>query len=143
MAIDWNSFTPVSALVGGLAIGVAAVLFAILAGRVAGISGIVGGLLRPARGDIAWRVAFVAGLIVAPFAFSLATQASLPRIDAPTGLLVAGGLLVGWGTRVGSGCTSGHGVCGLARRSPRSLVATLAFMAVGIATVFVMRHLLS
>ena len=142
MSIAWNAFTPWSALAGGLLVGIAASMFLLLNGRIAGISGIVGGLLRPARGDIAWRAAFTLGLVVAPLVYTL--FAALPRvqIDASFGALIAAGLLVGIGTRVGSGCTSGHGVCGLSRLSPRSLAATLTFMGAGFATVFVTRHLL-
>jgi uncharacterized membrane protein YedE/YeeE len=142
MSIDWTAFTPASALVGGALIGAAAALFAMLNGRIAGISGILGGLLRPQRGDIAWRVAFVAGLLVAPAAYAL--FAGLPdiRIDAGYPALVVAGLLVGAGTRFGAGCTSGHGVCGISRLSPRSLVATLAFMVAGFATVFALRHVI-
>jgi uncharacterized membrane protein YedE/YeeE len=142
MHIDWNAFTPGYALAGGVMIGTAAVLFASVAGRIAGISGIVGGLLHPVRGDRAWRIAFLAGLIGAPLAWRLAGHAWPFELDASSAVIVAAGLLVGWGTRYGSGCTSGHGVCGLARRSPRSLVATLAFIGAGFATVLVVRHLL-
>jgi uncharacterized membrane protein YedE/YeeE len=140
MHIDWIAFTPWSAFAGGALIGVAAVMFALLAGRIAGISGIVGGLLRPARGDIGWRVAFVAGLVLAPILYALAIAMPPVRIEASTPLLILSGLLVGWGSRYGSGCTSGHGVCGLSRLSPRSLAATVAFMGAGFATVFLMRH---
>jgi uncharacterized membrane protein YedE/YeeE len=143
MTIDWTAFTPWSALAGGALIGIAAVMFALLAGRIAGISGIVGGLLRPVRGDMGWRVAFIAGLVIAPFVYGLASAMPAMRIEASTPLLIVGGLLVGWGSRYGSGCTSGHGVCGLSRLSPRSLVATLAFMGAGFATVFIARHLLA
>ena len=142
MTIDWNAFTPWSALTGGVLIGVAVAMFVLLNGRIAGISGVVGGLLRPARGDIAWRVAFVAGLIVAPLLYALAAPPPALHIDAKYGAVLLAGLLVGVGTRLGSGCTSGHGVCGLSRLSLRSLVATLAFMGAGFATVFVTRHLL-
>jgi uncharacterized membrane protein YedE/YeeE len=138
MAIDWTHFTPWASLAGGVLIGVAAAMLVLLSGRIAGISGIVGGLLRPVRGDAAWRVAFIAGLLAAPLMLGQAVPA---RIDAGTGMLAIAGLLVGIGTSVGSGCTSGHGVCGLSRLSPRSLVATAAFMLAGIATVFVARHL--
>jgi uncharacterized membrane protein YedE/YeeE len=140
--IDWNAFTPWASLAGGVLIGMAAAVFALLNGRVAGVSGIVGGLLRPARGDIAWRAAFVLGLAGAPAAYLLFGAYARPQIDAGGFALVAAGLLVGIGTRYGSGCTSGHGVCGLSRLSPRSLAATLAFMGAGFATVFVVRHLL-
>ena len=140
--IDWAHFTPWTSLAGGVLIGAAAAMFLLLNGRVAGISGILGGLLRPSAGDIGWRVAFIAGLVAAPLLYQLATPLPVVQIDADTGLLVAAGLLVGLGTRYGSGCTSGHGVCGLSRLSPRSLVATAAFMAAGFATVFIVRHLL-
>lgn len=141
MTIDWNAFTPWSALAGGMLIGLAAVMFALLNGRIAGISGVLGGLLNPARGDIAWRAAFILGIVGAPLAYGLFAALPAIQIDAGYGLLVAAGLLVGVGTRYGSGCTSGHGVCGLSRLSPRSLVATLTFMGAGFATVFVVRHL--
>lgn len=140
--MDWAHFTPWTSLAGGVLIGAAAAMFLLLNGRVAGISGILGGLLRPSAGDIGWRMAFIAGLIAAPLLYQLATPLPAVQIDAGTGLLVAAGLLVGLGTRYGSGCTSGHGVCGLSRLSPRSLVATAAFMAAGFATVFIVRHLL-
>ena len=142
MSIDWHAFTPWPAFAGGLLIGLAAALFVLLNGRIAGISGILGGLLKPARGDLSWRVAFVAGVVGSPLVYAL--FASLPdlHVDANFGALAVAGLLVGLGTRYGSGCTSGHGVCGVSRLSPRSLVATLAFMASGFATVFVIRHLL-
>ena len=143
MQIDWQAFTPWAALSGGLLIGLAAGLFVLLNGRIAGISGIIGGLLRPLRGDVGWRIAFVAGLIGAPLLYALVAPLPLLRIDAGGGTLVAAGVLVGVGTRYGAGCTSGHGVCGLARLSLRSLVATLTFMAAGFATVFVLRHLLT
>ena len=143
MSIAWNEFTPWSALAGGVLIGLAAAMFVLLNGRIAGISGVVGGLLKPAAGDVAWRVAFVAGLIGAPLVYLLVAPLPLPQIDAGVGALVAAGLLVGVGTRYGSGCTSGHGVCGLARLSPRSLVATATFMGAGFVTVYVLRHLLN
>ena len=141
MSIDWLHFTPWMSLAGGLLIGLAAAAFVLLNGRIAGISGILGGLLRPAQGDIAWRVAFVAGLVGAPLAYGLFAALPEVHIEAGDATLVAAGLLVGLGTRYGSGCTSGHGVCGLSRLSPRSLVATLSFMAAGFVTVFVVRHL--
>ena len=142
MFIDWNAFTPWHALMGGALVGTAAALFVLLNGRIAGISGVLGGLLRPVKGDVAWRAAFVIGLIVAPLIYLLFGSPPKPRIDADFGALVLAGLLVGVGTRYGAGCTSGHGVCGLSRLSPRSLVATAAFMAAGFGTVFVIRHLL-
>lgn len=137
-----SEFTPVSALVGGLLIGGSAALFLILTGRVAGISGILGGLLEPARNEVGWRLAFVAGLLLAPLIYIAAVGAA-PRvaIDASAGALVLAGLLVGVGTRLGAGCTSGHGVCGMGRGSPRSIAATAIFMATAVATVFIARHL--
>ena len=115
----------------------------LLNGRILGISGIVGGLLRPRAGDMGWRLAFVLGMLVAPGLYWLVVGPTQPRIDATWGMVVIAGLLVGVGTRYGSGCTSGHGVCGLSRMSPRSLVATLAFMGAGFVTVFLIRHALA
>lgn len=142
MRIDWLRFTPWASLAGGILIGLAAALLLLANGRVAGISGIVGGLLRPARGDVAWRVAFLLGLFLAPLAWLAGRAMPAAQIDHSPALLAAAGLLVGLGTRFGSGCTSGHGVCGIARFSPRSLTATACFMAAGVVTVFVMRHVL-
>ncbi len=141
MTIDMNAFTPWSALAGGVLIGIAAAMFVLLNGRIAGISGVLGGLLTPVRGDVAWRAAFVIGIVGSPWIHALFADSLQPRIDAGYAAIVVAGLLVGIGTRYGSGCTSGHGVCGLSRLSPRSLVATLAFMAAGFATVYVIRHL--
>ncbi|MDQ8016055.1 MAG: YeeE/YedE family protein [Bordetella sp.] len=143
MTIDWLHFTPWRSLAGGALIGLAAAILVVANGRIAGISGILGGLLRPARNDWGWRLAFVAGLLAAPTVYALVAPLPVPRIEAGTAVLVIAGLLVGFGTRLGSGCTSGHGVCGLARMSPRSLAATLGFMAAGFATVFVVRHVLA
>jgi uncharacterized membrane protein YedE/YeeE len=142
MTIDWAAFTPWASLAGGALIGLAATILVFFTGRVAGVSGILGGLLRPSAGDVAWRVAFVAGLIVAPLVYLV--FAALPPIAVEAGYptLVIAGLAVGLGTRYAGGCTSGHGVCGLSRLSPRSLVATLAFMGAGFATVLVARHAL-
>lgn len=142
ITIDWARFTPWTSLAGGVVIGLAASLFILLNGRIAGISGILGGLLRPARGDIAWRMAFIAGLVTAPLVYGLSGALPATRVDASTLTLVVAGLLVGLGTRYGAGCTSGHGVCGIARLSPRSMVATVCFMAAGFITVFVARHML-
>ncbi len=141
MSIDWNTFTPWSALAGGLLIGLATTMFVLLNGRIAGISGVIGGLLKPTRGDIAWRAAFILGLVGAPLVYMLFAVLPTLQIDAGYGALAVAGLLVGVGTRYGGGCTSGHGVCGLSRLSPRSLVATATFMAAGFLTVFVIRHL--
>lgn len=141
MSIDWAHFTPHAALLGGALIGVAAAVLLLMNGRIAGISGIIGGLLRPARGDVAWRVAFVLGMLMAPWVYAMLTALPAARIDAGYGALIAAGLLVGIGTRYASGCTSGHGVCGLSRWSPRSAAATGTFMAAGFITVFMVRHL--
>ena len=130
-----TSFTPVSALIGGALIGLAAVLLMRLNGRIAGISGITNGALKAAMPDRLWRVLFVAGLVVGGFVFqAVSDQPLLTREDFPMHWLAIAGLLVGIGTRIGSGCTSGHGVCGIARLSTRSIVATAVFMAVGVAT---------
>lgn len=140
--IDWVNFTPWTSLAGGLLIGLAAALLVLFNGRIAGISGIVGGLLHPLKGDISWRIAFLVGLIAAPLGYSLAAPLPAVHIDAGHGTLIVAGLLVGVGTRYGSGCTSGHGVCGLSRLSPRSLLATAAFMSAGAVAVFIVRHLI-
>ena len=142
MRIDWLHFTPWASLAGGILIGLATALLLLANGRVAGISGILGGLLRPARGDVAWRVAFIAGLFLAPIVWLTMRAMPPAQIDHSPALLAAGGLLVGIGTRFGSGCTSGHGVCGIARLSPRSLLATACFVGAGFVTVFVVRHVL-
>ncbi len=142
MTINWAEFTPWQSLAGGLLIGLAAALFIVLNGRIAGISGVIGGLLRPASGDLAWRIAFVSGLGLAPLVYRLWWPLPAAQNVAGYPLLIAAGLLVGIGTRYGAGCTSGHGVCGLARGSPRSLVATASFMASGIVVVYLMRHVL-
>ena len=143
MQIDWNHFTPWAALGGGLLLGLAAAAFILLHGRILGISGIVGGLIRPRRKDSAWRIAFVLGMLAAPVLYRLTVGVHEVRIDASWGMVVLAGLLVGVGTRYGSGCTSGHGVCGLSRLSPRSLAATLAFMGAGFVTVYAIRHVLA
>lgn len=142
MNIDMANFTPWMSLAGGLLIGTGVALFALLAGRIAGISGIVGGLLRPKPGETGWRIAFLAGLAGAPFAYALFMPLPEVRVDAGVPVLLLAGLLVGVGTRYGSGCTSGHGICGLSRRSPRSIAATAAFMATGFITVWLLRHVL-
>jgi uncharacterized membrane protein YedE/YeeE len=140
--IDWTHFTPWMSLAGGILIGLSAALFVLFNGRIAGISGILGGLLQWPKGDLAWRIAFLLGLIGAPLVYTLFAPLPAVRVDAGSVTLVAAGLLVGIGTRYGAGCTSGHGVCGISRLSPRSLVATAAFMAAGFATVFIVRHLI-
>jgi uncharacterized membrane protein YedE/YeeE len=143
ITIDWQHFTPWPSLAGGVLIGLATALLLMANGRVAGISGILGGLLRPAHGDIAWRGAFLLGLFVAPLAWLSAGAMPPTQVDHSPALLALAGLLVGAGARFGSGCTSGHGVCGIARWSPRSLTATACFLAAGFATVYVMRHAIS
>lgn len=143
MMIDWSHFTPWSAISGGVLLGIASALFILANGRILGISGIVGGLLPPKLGDTGWRIAFLAGMFAAPWVFLLLAPAdfiSVPRIQANTITIVIAGLLVGIGTRYASGCTSGHGVCGLSRLSPRSLIATLSFMGAGFGTVLIIRH---
>jgi len=142
MTIDWNHFTPWSALTGGGLIGISVALLILLNGRIAGITGIIGGLFKLVKGDAAWRIAFTFGLIIAPIIWLLFGKLPEITIDANYGLLVVAGLIVGFGARLGSGCTSGHGVCGISRLSPRSIVATLVFMGTGILTVFIVRHLL-
>jgi uncharacterized membrane protein YedE/YeeE len=138
--MDVAHFTPLSALAGGALIGLAAALLWILNGRVAGIAGIVGQLLRPAPGDSAWRVAFVVGLVGGGALVAALHPSSFGLPPGGNGMLLVGGLCVGFGTRLGNGCTSGHGLCGMSRLSPRSIVATIVFIAVGMATVFVVRH---
>jgi uncharacterized membrane protein YedE/YeeE len=138
------NFTPVPAFIGGALLGLSAAFLLLVKGRVAGISGIAGGIILPEKGDVTWRVIFVLGLVLGGLIyqyFELGPDVSL--IEAQTGksMLIVAGLLVGIGTTIGTGCTSGHGICGLARRSPRSLVATLTFMASAFVTVFVVRHL--
>ena len=137
-----DHFTPYSALAGGALIGLAAFVLMLFHGRIAGISGIVGGLLTPRAGDVAWRAAFVIGMLGGAAVLAAAGFAPVLRDRPGLGIIILAGLLVGFGTRLGSGCTSGHGVCGLARLSPRSLAATLVFMASAALVVFVMRHVL-
>ena len=139
-----ENFTPISAAIGGILIGLAATLLLAANGRIAGISGIAGGLLQRDAGARGWRLMFLAGLVIAPAVYGLA-GGTVPQIQATSSipLLTAGGLLVGYGTSLGRGCTSGHGVCGLARFSPRSLAATMTFLALGILTVYVMRHIVA
>lgn len=137
-----EGFTPGSALVGGALIGLAATALYAATGRIAGISGIVGGLLRAGPADWGWRLLFLAGLVAGAAAAGLVGGAPVLRIEASWVVLVLAGLLVGYGTQLGRGCTSGHGICGIARFSPRSIAATLVFMAAAAATVFVMRHII-
>ncbi|MBB2926065.1 YeeE/YedE family protein [Paraburkholderia silvatlantica] len=142
MLIDFTHFTPGLSLTGGLIIGLAAAGLVLFNGRIAGISGIFGGLLSLPRNDSGWRIAFVAGLVIAPVIAGLLGRPAIADIEANWGVVLVAGFLVGIGTRYASGCTSGHGVCGLSRGSLRSLVATLTFMAAGFMTVFVQRHLI-
>ncbi len=138
--IDWQAFTPIS-LVGGMMLGVATIILLLGIGRIAGISGIFSSLLKPKRVEM-WQVLFILGLIVSPLLYKLVRP--LPDVEVSTSLplLIAAGLLVGFGTRLGSGCTSGHGICGNARLSPRSMAATVTFMFFGILTVYIGRHAL-
>lgn len=140
MLIDWNNFTPWASLAGGVLIGLAASLLILVNGRIAGISGIIGGLIKPRLHDIDWRIAFIAGLVAAPLLWQLFATLPNLQVDAGYGVLVIAGLIVGISTRYGSGCTSGHGVCGISRMSPRSIVATLSFIFAGFVTVYVVRH---
>jgi uncharacterized membrane protein YedE/YeeE len=143
MTIDWIHFTPWLSLGGGILLGLASAAFILVNGRILGISGILGGLLVPRLGDIGWRIAFLLGMAASPFVASLLLPVDYleaPRIEAGYLAIAVAGLLVGFGTRYGSGCTSGHGVCGLSRLSPRSLVSTLTFMGLGFLVVYVMRH---
>jgi len=139
--IDWVHFTPLASFGGGILIGLAAALFLLVNGRIAGISGILGGLLKPARHDVLWRVLFILGLAGSPFIYSLLGEPAQPVIEAGTGTLILAGLLVGIGTRYGSGCTSGHGICGISRLSPRSFVATASFILAGMVTVYLVKHI--
>jgi uncharacterized membrane protein YedE/YeeE len=138
--IDWAGFTPWTALAGGLLVGLAAAALLLLVGRVAGVSGIVGGLLRPARDGSGWRLALMGGLVGAPLLLELAAPLPGAKVDATWPALVLSGLLIGVGARYGGGCTSGHGVCGMARGSPRSLAATAIFIGAGMGMVFLLRH---
>ena len=144
MMIDWTNFTPWLSLGGGLLLGLASAIFILINGRILGISGILGGLLVPRMGDIGWRISFLLGMAAAPWVGSvlLGSLVASPRIEAGYVAIAAAGLLVGFGTRLGSGCTSGHGVCGLSRLSPRSLVSTLTFMSLGFLVVYLVRHVI-
>lgn len=142
MLIDWSNFTPWTALAGGALIGLASAIFVLFNGRIAGISGIIGGLIKPRLHDTSWRIAFIAGLVLAPLIWQLFAALPNIQIDTSTSVTIAAGLITGFGTRYGSGCTSGHGVCGISRLSPRSMVATLIFMSFGFLTVYISRHLL-
>ncbi|WP_037338225.1 YeeE/YedE family protein [Saccharospirillum impatiens] len=140
------NFTPLSATIGGALIGLSAAFLLLVKGRVAGISGIFGGIVYPEKGDVSWRILFIAGLVIGGFIYQwLGAGAGVDHIEAVVGTpwLIVAGLLVGIGTTIGTGCTSGHGICGLARRSPRSLVATVTFMATAFVTVYIVRHLVS
>lgn len=143
MTIDWINFTPWQSLAGGLLIGIAVSLLILADGRIAGISGIIAGILRPQKGEVIWRLAFIAGLIASPWLYSFFIELPEFHFDSVSwALLGPAGLLVGFGSRLGSGCTSGHGVCGLSRLSKRSLVATVLFIVSGAITVWIVRHCL-
>jgi uncharacterized protein len=138
-----ENFTPVSGLLGGLLIGLAAAVLLLLNGRISGISGIVGGLLAPRSAEVGWRVVFVAGLLLGALGYMLATSGPFPvGMQASMPILIVAGLLVGFGTRLGSGCTSGHGLCGIALLSKRSIAASAVFFGVAIITVFLTRHVI-
>jgi uncharacterized membrane protein YedE/YeeE len=141
LTVDLLAFTPWTALAGGVLIGLAAAMFMLVIGRPAGISGIVGGLLKLNLPDLGWQAAFVAGLVVAPTLYGAFVYLPSLKIEASYGTLIVAGLLVGVGTRYAGGCVSGHGICGVSRLSPRALAATFLFMAAGVATVYVVRHL--
>ncbi len=138
--VDWQVFTPIS-LVGGLMLGVATVILLLGIGRIAGISGIGASLLKPKKVEM-WQVLFILGLIVSPLLYQLVAPLPIMQVTSSLPLLIAAGLLVGFGTRLGSGCTSGHGICGNARLSPRSMAATVTFMLFGVITVYIGRHVL-
>ena len=138
-----HNFTPIAALVGGILIGLSAAAMLLVEGKIAGISGICAGVLTPAKGETSWRVSFIAGLLTGGFML----RALLPTafdfgIVRPYGMLILAGLAVGFGTRLGNGCTSGHGVCGISRLSPRSMVATMTFIASGAVTVYLVNHVI-
>ena len=132
----------IGGLIGGVLIGLSAVLLLLLSGRIAGVSGILGGIISSnVPGERSWRLAFICGLMIGAALFAFMRGGFALRLQAEGSMLIVAGLLVGFGTRLGSGCTSGHGVCGLARRSPRSLAATMIFMVVAALTVFMARHI--
>jgi uncharacterized membrane protein YedE/YeeE len=138
-----ENFTPYTAFAGGILIGLSITVMLLFNGRITGISGILAGLLTPKTGEWFWRFVFILGLMTGAFIFVHVFPGSyIPRTDFPLGLLISSGFLVGFGTSLGSGCTSGHGICGIGRLSPRSIVATMIFMASGAVSVFVIRHLL-
>jgi uncharacterized protein len=138
-----ENFTPFSAFSGGILIGLAATLLLLFNGRIAGISGIMGGMMNTDRKELFWRTAFLAGIVIGAFLFNqIMPDFYQPRENFPVWLLACGGFLVGFGTRMGNGCTSGHAVCGIARFSVRSIAATLTFMASGFLTVYIIRHVL-
>lgn len=135
--VDLTEFTPFSSFVGGIIIGLAAVLLLLTNGRIAGISGIIGGLLQKKSNDQVWRIVFILGLVLSPFLYAIFQPLPPLNIQTPTPIIIIAGVLVGFGTRLGSGCTSGHGVCGLSRLSGRSFTATFIFMLAGFITVYI------
>ncbi|WP_047548663.1 YeeE/YedE family protein [Methylotenera sp. G11] len=136
-----EDFTPIASLIGGILIGLSASMMILLNGRIAGVSGILGGIADAHKSDVPWRMAFLAGLVLSPFAYMLFSQPFAAKLAVPDLQIIIAGLLVGIGSRYGSGCTSGHGVCGIARMSRRSIIATAVFMAAGIATVYITHHM--
>lgn len=138
--INWNEATPIYSLFGGVIIGIAVSILILFNGKIAGVSGILGGLLKPKKGDVSWRVLFILGLIISPSIYSLFHTPPQVNITASYWEILIAGLLVGIGTRFSGGCTSGHGICGVSRLSIRSIVATLSFMLAGIVTVYLRHH---
>ena len=139
--INWAELTITNSFLGGILIGVAASVFILFNGKIAGISGIVGGLFRPKKNDFAWRVMFILGLVISPIIYNLISPLPTVTINTSKGVIVIAGVLVGLGSRFGSGCTSGHGVCGVARISPRSILATISFILSGAITVAIIKFL--
>jgi uncharacterized protein len=137
--IDWSEVTVINSLLGGMLIGVAASILILFNGKIAGISGIIGGLFRPKKNDVGWRVMFVMGILISPILYGVFLPLPTITIDASMPMIIMAGILVGIGTRYASGCTSGHGVCGIARLSPRSIIATIFFILAGAVTVFLLR----
>lgn len=142
MVIDWQHFTPWASLSGGLLIGLSTTLLLLTTGKIAGISGIVGGLLNWPKADKLWRLFFLVGMLIAPIAYQLLFHSPTINIDANWIVIIIAGLLVGFGTRYSGGCTSGHGICGISRLSARSIAATLLFILAGMSTVYIVRHTL-
>jgi len=142
MVIDWQHFTPWTSLGGGILIGLSTTLLLLANGKIAGISGILGGLLCWLKGDKLWRLLFLLGMLIAPVTYQLLFHPPTVTVESNWVVIIIAGLLVGFGTRYSGGCTSGHGICGISRLSPRSVIATLLFMLTGVITVYIVRHIL-